>query len=168
MSRNLIVYFSRTGQNYAGGRIVNLEIGNTKVVATTIQEMVGGDMYEIVPVKKYSADYHECTIEAKADLNANARPELVDPLEDIDDYDTIYLGYPNYWGTMPVHVMTFMENYDFTGKTIMPFCTHEGSGLGHSVNDIKKLCPQANVAKGIAIVGSHANGATSVIEKWLK
>ncbi|MDD3027761.1 MAG: flavodoxin [Erysipelotrichaceae bacterium] len=167
MNRNLIVYFSRSGNNYVSGRIVNLEVGNTKIAAKMIQDITGGELFEIVPVEKYSDDYDACTREAKAHLNANARPDFVDPLDDIAEYDTIYVGYPNYWGTMPVHVMTFLERYDFSGKTIKPFCTHEGSGLGHSVSDIKKMCPRAMVEKGLAITGSTVKNSRKVLEKWI-
>lgn len=167
MSGILIAYFSRKGDNYVGGRIVRLEEGNTAIVAKMIQEIGGGMLYEIDPVEKYSDDYDECTREAKAHLNSQARPEFVKPLEDIDEFDTIYLGYPNYWGTMPVHVMTFLERYDFAGKTIKPFCTHEGSGMGYSVSDIKKICPEANVEKGIALAGSQVRNSFETLEKWV-
>ena len=84
-----------------------------------------------------------------------------------DAYDTIYLGYPNYWGTMPMAVFTFLERYDFTGKTIHPFCTHEGSGLGHSEKDIRRLCPGAKVEAGLAIQGGHAKEARKALENWI-
>ncbi len=167
MNRNLIVYFSRNGNNYVNGRIVSLEVGNTKIAAKLIQDLIGGDLFEIVPVEKYSDDYDTCTREAKAHLNSKARPDFVDPLEDITEYDIIYLGYPNYWGTMPVHVMTFLERYDFSGKVIRPFCTHEGSGMGYSVKDIKKMCPGALVEKGLAITGGTVNNARNSLEKWI-
>lgn len=167
MSKELIVYFSRKGNNYVNGSIRNLAVGNTEIVAKMIQELTGADMFQIEPVIEYAADYNECTEEAQRDKRANARPEFKNAPQDISEYDTIYLGYPNYWGTMPMHVWTFLEKYDFTGKTIKPLCTHEGSGLGSSEKDIEKICPKATVLKGLAIYGSRVNTAKKDIEIWL-
>ncbi len=169
MSKNLIVYFSRKGQNYVNGSVKNLSIGNTEVAANMIQELVGGDMFYIEPITEYAVDYYECIEEAKDDLKSDARPEYKHQNEpaDIEFYDTIYLGYPNYWGTMPMHVYTFLEKYDFKGKTIKPFCTHEGSGMGHSERDIEKLCPSAKVERGLALHGGSINKAKGSISKWV-
>lgn len=167
MSKILIAYFSRSGGNYVNGSIVNLKIGNTEVAANMIENITGGELFKIDPLKGYSSDYMTCIEEAKGDLQAGARPELKEYLDSIDEYDTIILGYPNYWGTMPMHIWTFLEKYDFTGKTIKPFCTHEGSGLGSSERDIKKLCPGAKVERGIAIHGAEVHRAKDSIEKWL-
>ena len=106
--------------------------------------------------------------EAKADWQKNARPELLHLPANLDAYDEIYLGYPNYCGTMPMAVYSFLEHYDFTGKTIHPFCTHEGSGMGSSVSDIKRLCPGAKVEKGLAIHGGSAANSKKIIEEWVK
>lgn len=167
MAKELIAYFSRKGNNYVNGSIKNLSVGNTEVAAKKIQELTGGELFYIEPVTEYDADYDTCTKEAQRDLRANARPEFKNALDHIDEYDTIYLGYPNYWGTMPMHVWSFLEKYDFTGKTIKPLCTHEGSGMGHSENDIKKLCPGAKVEKGLAIHGGSVGSAKKAIEKWI-
>jgi flavodoxin len=167
MAKELIVYFSRKGNNYVNGSIRNLSIGNTEVAAKMIQELSGADMFQIEPVVEYAADYNECTEQAQRDKRANTRPEFKNAPKDIAEYDTIYLGYPNYWGTMPMHVWTFLEKYDFTGKTIKPFCTHEGSGLGSSERDIQKFCLGAKVETGIAIHGSEVSRSKSAIEKWL-
>lgn len=140
----LIAYFSRKGNNYFGGNIVNLPIGNTEFAAEIIEKLTGGDLFKINPVKKYSEDYQKCTEEAKADLQANARPELAEYLDSIKNYDFILLGYPNWWGTLPMPVFTFLERYDFSGKTILPFCTHEGSGMGHSEHDYPKGLSASN------------------------
>ncbi|NLZ52724.1 MAG: flavodoxin [Thermoanaerobacteraceae bacterium] len=164
----LIAYYSRKGQNYVSGRIVDLEVGNTEVVANMIQEMTGADMFKIESVKPYPRDYTETTEVAKDELRANARPELTDHVDDMDSYDVIFLGYPNWWGTFPMPVFTFLEEYDFSGKTIVPFCTHEGSGLGRSEKDIVKLCPEATVLKGIAIHGTSAGSAGKSVDNWLK
>lgn len=170
MAKYLIAYFSREGNNYVNGRIVNLSVGNTEVAAKMAEDLTEGDLFKIDPVKKYSADYNTCTQEAQQDLRANARPELTAYPESIEQYEAIVLGYPNYWGTCPMPVMTFLEKFDFSGKTILPFCTHEGSGMGRSESDIRKACPGANVEKGLAIHGTDANNAETekVIERWLK
>ena len=164
----LIAYFSRAGNNYVGGAIVNLTVGNTEVAMNTVEKLTGGAMFRIDPVNKYAADYTKCTEEAKRELRAIARPELVDYLNNIDDFDTIILGYPNFWGTMPMPVFTFLERYDFSGKLILPLCTHEGSGMGRSEGDIKKLCSGADVRPGLAIRGSSVKTAANDIENWLK
>jgi flavodoxin len=109
-----------------------------------------------------------CIEEAKKDLRAKARPELVSVPESIDEYDTVILAYPNYWGTMPMAVYTFLESFDFSGKTILPLCTNEGSGMGSSEREIKKTCPGATVKKGLPITGSAAAGSKSSVERWLK
>ncbi|MCR4435455.1 MAG: flavodoxin [Clostridiales bacterium] len=163
----LIAYFSRKGNNYVSGRIVDLPIGNTEVVAKMIQEMTGSDMFHIEAVKPYPKDYTETTKVAQDELRANARPELTNHTANMDSYDVIFLGYPNWWGTMPTPVFTFLEEYDFSGKTIVPFCTHEGSGLGHSEKDIAKLCPKATVLNGLAIHGSRVNAAKKDVTNWL-
>ncbi|WP_039764165.1 MULTISPECIES: flavodoxin [unclassified Caldicellulosiruptor] len=166
-SKILIAYFSRKGNNYLNGRITNLPIGNTEIVAQKIQKLTGGDLFEIKPAKQYPEDYYEMTEVAKEEKRKNARPELANELEDISPYEVVFLGYPNWWGTMPMAVFTFLESYDFAGKTIAPFCTHEGSGLGSSERDIKKLCPKANVLPGLAIRGSSVNQADNDIQNWL-
>lgn len=164
----LIVYFSRAGENYVNGMIKKLSVGNTEAAAKLIQSKTGADMFRLVPLVSYSEDYNECIEQAKGDQRRRARPELTAYPDSIDQYDTIYLGYPNYWGTMPMCVFTFLEHFDFSGKTIRPFCTHEGSGLGSSVGDIKKLCPNAKVETGLAIHGAKADKSGSDIDKWLK
>ncbi|MDP4189078.1 MAG: flavodoxin [Bacteroidota bacterium] len=167
-SKSLIAYFSRKGNNYVGGRIVNLPVGNTEVVAKKIQKLTGSDMFQIKTVEVYPEDYMEATNVAQEELVGNARPELTGTVKDMDSYDVIYLGYPNWWGTMPMAVCTFLESYDFSGKTIIPYCTHEGSGLGRSERDIKKLCPNAKVLPGLAIRGDSVSSADKMLELWLK
>jgi len=164
----LIAYYSRAGNNYFGSGIVDLPVGNTEVAMREIARLTGGDLFKIEPVKKYSSDYTVCTEEAKRDLRANLRPELVNNLPAIDAYEVILLGYPNYWGTMPMPVWTFLESHDFSGKTILPLCTHEGSGLGCSENDIQKLCPTAKLLPGLAVRGSTVKNSVGEIEAWLK
>ena len=164
----LIAYFSRAGMNYCGGSIVDLQVGNTEVIAEKIAQLLGADLFKIDPVKKYSSDYTKCTEEAKQDLRANLRPELAGKLVRIEPYDVILLAYPNYWGTMPMPVWTFLDSYDFSRKTILPLCTHEGSGLGRSESDIKKLCPKAEILPGLDVRGSEVRAAVPKVISWLK
>ncbi len=163
----LIAYFSRKGQNYVSGRLVDLKVGNTEVIANMIQKVTNGDLFHIESVTGYPKDYTETTEVAKNELRSKARPKLTGQVENMEAYDAVYLGYPNWWGTMPMPVFAFLESYDFTGKTIVPFCTHEGSGMGHSEKDIAKACPNASVLKGIAIHGSSAGSAESDVSKWI-
>jgi flavodoxin len=164
----LIAYFSRAGKNYVNGSIQDLTVGNTEVAAKRIQELAGSELFIINQVNQYAKDYDTCTEEAKRELRANARPELTEKPDSIDEFDTIILGYPNWWGTMPMPVWTFLESYDFSSKTILPICTHEGSGMGVSERDIKRLCPNANLQQGLAIRGGSVNRAESEIEEWLR
>jgi len=163
----LIAYFSRKGQNYVSGRILDLKVGNTEVVANMIQKKTGGDMFHIETVTAYPKDYTETTEVAKNELRAKARPKLTGRVENMGAYDVIFLGYPNWWGTPPMAVFTFLESYDLSGKTIVPFCTHEGSGMGHSEKDIAKACPKASVLNGIAIQGSSASSADAKVSSWI-
>ena len=156
----LIAYYSRRGENYVNGSIKNLKLGNTEVVVGKIKALLpDADVFQIDTTYEYSKDYMTCIEEAKQELHDQVRPEVKNPLESIDEYDTIILGYPNWWGTMPMVVYTFLESYDFTGKTIIPFCTNEGSGMGSSVRFIKKLCPGASVHDGTPIHGAEAQNA---------
>ena len=164
----LIAYFSRPGNNYVNGSIVNLPVGNTEIVAKMIQEMTRGDLFHIEAANAYPEDYTETTEVAQQELRANARPKLTSHLEILDSYDVIFLGYPNWYGTMPMPVFTFLEEYNFSGKTIAPFCTHEGSGLGHSVADIRKMCPQSTVLDGLAIRGGEVKNAQDEVSGWLR
>ena len=165
---NLIVYYSRKGQNYWSGSIVDLVKGNTERVAEFIQKAVGGDLFEIETVKEYSKDYMTCTEEAKVELQQHARPELKKYLDSIDLYDTIFVGYPNWWGTMPMCVYTFLEHYDLTGKKVVPFCTNEGSGMGGSERELKKICKGAEVVSGLAIHGAEAAKSEAKVASWAK
>jgi putative flavodoxin len=168
MSKKLIAFYSRADDNYVNGLIKTLEVGNTEVAAGIIKELTGADLFKLEQLKPYARDYNECIAQAQADQRQNARPDLKSFPETLDEYDVIYLGYPNYWSTMPMAVFTFLEHFDFSGKTIKPFCTHEGSGLGSSLSDIKKLCPAAKVEKGLAIHGGSVKRSRKDIEKWVR
>ena len=164
----LIAYYSRKGENYWAGSVKNLSKGNTEIVAEFIQDAVGGDLFEIETVKEYATDYYECTDEAQEELHADARPELREYPESIDEYDTIFLGYPNWWGTCPMCVFSFLDHYDWAGKRILTFCTNEGSGMGSSERDIKAACPGATVEKGLSITGNKAAKSQGKVESWAK
>ncbi len=163
----LIAYFSRAGENYLCGEIRELAVGNTETAARILGQLTGADLFKMEPLVPYSSNYSECIEEAKQDQRRGARPELKGYPESLEAYDTIYLGYPNYWGTMPMAVFTFLEKFDFSGKTIRPFCTHEGSGMGRSEQDIRRLCPGATVGKGLAIHGAKAGDSRVALEQWI-
>ena len=165
---SIIVYYSRRGENYVSGTIQTLAVGNTEAVARRLAALTGAELFQLVPCQPYYDQYDVCIQQAQDDQRRNARPALEALPERLDGYDTIYLGYPNYWGTMPMCVFTFLEAFDFTGKTILPFCTHEGSGLGHSEDDIRRLCPGANVKRGLAIHGSSVCREERALEAWIK
>ncbi len=167
MSKKLIAFYSRADENYVNGMIKNLTIGNTEVVAGIIKELTQADTFKMNQIQAYSTNYNECIEQAQSDQKRDARPELKSYPDSIDDYDVIYLGYPNYWGTMPMAVFTFLEHFDFSGKIIKPFCTHEGSGMGSSEKDIQAICPNAKVQKGIAIHGSSVNRSRKELENWV-
>ena len=163
----LVAFYSRAGENYFGGNYRKIAVGNTEKAAKMIAESADADIFKIEEETPYSDDYRKCVAQARADLQNNVRPKLKALPDSIDGYDEIYLGYPNYCGTMPMAVYTFLEHFDFTGKTIYPFCTHEGSGLSHTEQDIMKAAKGAAVKKGLAIHGSHVDGAKPSIENWL-
>ena len=156
MAKTLIAYYSRADENYFGGAMRYVKVGNTEIVCNIMKELLPADSFKIEMKNPYSPVYMTCIEEAKQELHDQARPEVKNALESISQYDTIILGYPNWWGTMPMVCYTFLESYDFTGKTIIPFCTNEGSGMGSSVRFIKKLCPGANVMDGTPIHGAEA------------
>ncbi len=168
MSNKLIAYYSRADENYLNGMIQALQIGNTEKAASILKDLTEADLFKIEQVNPYAKEYNECIAQAQEDQRKDARPQLKRFPDNMDTYDTIYLGFPNYWGTMPMAVFTFLEHFDFSDKTIYPFCTHEGSGMGHSEADIKHLCPNAKVEKGLAIQGCKASQSKKQFEQWLK
>ena len=164
----LVTYFSHTGENYNVGVI---EEGNTAKLAKVIAEQTGADLFEIVPVVDYPQSYDECLEVATAEQREGARPEYVGDVENWDQYDTIFIGYPIWWGEIPNIVYTFMENHDFAGKTVIPFNTHEGSGQSHSQRDIENALPDATVLQGLAVRGATAQNDADATAKavldWL-
>ena len=164
----LITFYSRADENYFRGEYRYVSVGNTEKAAKMLSEITGAKMFKIEQKVPYSKDYKACVSEAGRDFKAQARPELAALPDNFDEYDEIYLGYPNYCGTMPMAVYTFLESFDWTGKTIHPFCTHEGSGLSNTENDIKNTAKGAKVTKGLAIHGSTIENAKGDIENWCK
>lgn len=159
----LVVYFSRSGENYYEGKIKELEEGNNRILAAKIVRYTGADLFELVMLNPYSKKYKICANETKKDKEENNRPELKKWIDSIDKYEIIYLVYPNYWGTMPMCMFTFLERFDFTGKIIVPFCTHEGSGFGNSIENIRATCKGAEIRKGLEIKGSNVKTADELI-----
>lgn len=166
--KSLIVYFSHPHENYVNGKIINLKEGNTSVVAKKIQKMVHGDIFEILPLHEYPLPYDECTKLAKKELQENQRPKIKNMLSHIDDYDIIYLGFPNWWNSAPMIIKTFLEEYDLKKHMVKAFCTHEGSGIENCMKDLQRLYPTINFGQSIAIFGSKVNTCDEKLEKWLE
>ena len=164
----LVIYFSRADENYFGGSMRYISKGNTEVIAEYIQEIVGADLFKVERKVPYSKDYMTCIKEAQVEQRNNERPELVNYIDDISTYDVIFIGAPIYWGTMPQPMFTLLEKLDFNNKIIMPFTTHEGSGLANVVTDIKRIAKGADIKPGLAIVGSTVNTAKNKVEAWIK
>lgn len=164
----LIVFYSRADENYFGGQYRYIEVGNTEKMANMIADATGATLFKIEQKIPYAKEYNTCINQAQKDLRAKARPELVALPDDLEEYDEIYLGYPNYWSDMPMAVYTFLENFEWRGKTICPFCTHEGSGLGNTERKIQSTCKEAIVTKGLAVTGSSVDGAMKVVEQWVE
>lgn len=164
----LVVFFSRTGENYAVG---NIEKGNTHIIAEMIAKETGGKLFRIETVKPYPDEYKACVEVAKAEKENNARPEIKGDVK-VEDYDVVFLGYPNWWGDMPMAVYTFIEKHTWQGKTVIPFCTHEGSGLSGTERKLKDACKGATVSEGLAIKGTTAQNsqpqALKTVQTWLQ
>lgn len=152
-SKSLVVYFSWSG--------------NTENVAKAIQQQTDSDIFEIIPATPYSDDYNSVVDLAQKEQRENARPSIADSIQNIADYDVVYIGFPNWWGDMPMILYTFFDSYDLSGKTIAPFCTSGGSGLSNTVNEIKKLEPNATVADGLHIGSSSASNPDNAVKAWL-
>ena len=150
----LVAYFSRTG--------------NTRRVATQIQEMIGGDLFEIKLIKPYPDDYDAAVKRASGELKTDYQPELKTRIDNIKDYDVIFIGHPIWWSAIPAPIRSFLSDYDLAGKIIVPFCTHEGSKSGHSITDISTVCPRSTILEGLAIQhGEDAKISESEVSEWL-
>lgn len=169
MAKTLIAYFSHAGENWVNGGIGTLKRGNNEVVVDKLRVLLPGiDVFRIEPAKRYPERYQALIDVAKDELRAKARPALAADVANPEQYSTIVLGYPNWWGTMPMCVFTFLEAHQWAGKTIAPFCTHEGSGFGSSLTDLKRACPGANIAQGLSLYGSNVASADKQIEGFIK
>ena len=164
----LVAYFSRAGQNYGHGGVVDLPKGNTEVLAEAIAADLGADLFKIDTVEPYPADYYATTDQAKRELREKARPAIRGPLPSMEGVDAIVLGYPNWWGTMPMAVKTFLDALDLAGVTVAPLCTNEGSGLGGSVGDLRRSYPAANVVEGLSVRGTDAARSTGKAVSWAR
>ena len=141
--------------------------GNTENAAGIIREKTGADIIELNPVEPYSSNYNEVLDEAQRDMNNDARPEIATQIDNIDEYDTIFLGYPNWWGDMPMIIYSFLDEYNLSGKTIAPFCTSGGSGLSGTPRTIQNEEPNATVTEGLAVSGSSSRNSQSTVNNWL-
>lgn len=168
MSKALVVFYSRKGENHMPGGIQVLEKGNTAWAAEYIQKALDADLFEVDTVKPYSANYKACCGEAFAESKAKARPAIKGYVEDISGYDTVFVCYPNWCGTAPMCIFTFLEHYDWSGKKIVPLCTNEGSGLANSEKDIAESCTGAVVVPGLSVRGHMAKDSESQIAAWAK
>lgn len=163
----LIAYFSHKGMNWTPDGLAELAVGNTAVAAAKIAALTGGELFEIRAAVDYPFAYDACVARSRDELRADARPAPAES-KDVAPYDVVILGFPNWCGTMPMPVWTFLESGDFAGKTILPFCTNEGSGMGKSERDLQKLCPQARLSPGLALRGGKVHTADADIAAWLK
>ena len=165
MSKSIIIYFSRADENYAVGYI---DKGNTEVIAEYIKDITGADIFKVERKEPYPKDYVTCIKVAQEELDHNDDPELVRVLDNIDEYDTIYVGSPIWWGTMPIPLTRQLERLNWDGKVVKPFTTHEGSGLGNVVNDLRSICKGALIEKGLAIRGCKVHQAYDEVKSWLR
>lgn len=166
MPNTLVAYFSHAGQNYVSGNIEVLERGNAQVLAEFAAKAADADLFEVKRAKPYPTDYRACVSVASKEMKSSARPALADDC-DPTPYENIVLVFPNWCGTMPMPVYTWLEAHDFTGKTICPICTHEGSGLSNTEHDIASACPSATVSHGLAIKGSVATVSEDAVHNWI-
>ncbi len=168
MAKNLIIYYSRKGENYWNGGFKDLKKGNTEIVAEYIQKAVGGDLFEVETVREYSPSYMTCIEEAQEELRKKARPELKRYLESIDEYDNVFVCGPCWWGTFPMAIFTQLEKLDWAGKKVMAVMTHEGSGLGGSERSLKEICKGASFGKGFSVAGHDAARSEAQVAAWAK
>lgn len=164
----LTIYFSHKGETYFPDGIKTVEKGNTEIAAEYIHKAVGGDLFEIETVNPYSVEYRKCCAEAKSEADANARPEVKNLPENILKYDTIFVCYPNWCGTTPMCILSFLDKYDLSGKKLAPLCTNEGSGMGNSERDLKKLYPTAIFTDGLSVRGHQVKMSEDLIAEWAK
>jgi len=165
MSKSIVIFFSHAGDNYSVG---NIEVGNTKIVADYISELTGAEQYEIITHKYDGMDYMSLIDLAKKEAAAGELPSYEGQAPDLSQYDTVFIGGPVWWGTYPQVMFTLFKDINLDGKTVIPFTTHEGSGLANCVSDVKKAFPKANVTQGFSIYGHEVRTGKAKVEKWIK
>ena len=165
MSKSIVIYFSHAGDNYSVG---NIEVGNTKIVADYISEIAGADQYEIVTHKYDGMAYNPLIQLAKEEANNGELPPYEGEAPDLSGYDTVFIGGPVWWGTYPQVMFTLFKDINLDGKTVIPFTTHEGSGLANCVSDVRKAFPKAKVTGEFSIYGHNVRTGRAKVEKWLK
>jgi flavodoxin len=164
----LLAYFSRAGENYYYGDRINLEVGNTEIVATIIPSILRVDVYRINAADPYPASYDATVQRNVREQDDEARPAIADPLPALGSYDTVVLGSP-IWNVRPPMIMrTFIDSVDLRGKTILPFVTYAVSGMGNTIDDYTRLCPQSTIGEGLAVRGEEAHDARTAVKDWLK
>lgn len=168
MAKHLVVFYSRKGENHFPDGIRSVEKGNTAYAAEYIQRELNADLFEIETSVPYSANYRECCAQAVTEVKSKARPELKAYISDISSYDTIFVCYPNWCGTAPMCVFTFLEHYDLAGKKIIPLCTNEGSGMGYSETSLKESCPGAEIFPGLSVRGHLVSTLEEDIRSWAR
>lgn len=168
MTKNIIIYYSRVGENYWNGSIKNLDKGNTEIVAEYIQKAVGGDTFQVDTVTPYADDYYKCVEQAQAELDRNARPRLKKYLDSIDGYDNVFVCGPCWLSTFPMAIFSQLEKLNWAGKKVMAVMTHEGSGLGSCESDLKKICAGATFGQGISVHGAEVGKAEHGVAAWAK
>lgn len=161
----LIVFFSHAGENYSVG---NIKVGNTKLVAEEVQKLTGGVLFEIVPEKNYDMPYNQLIRVAQEETRKGEYPSFKGDVENIEKYDTVFVGGPIWWGTYPQVMFSFFKKYDLNGKTIIPFTTHEGSGLASVVEDLKRQYPNAKITNPFSIAGHNVRGGMDKVDKWVE
>ena len=165
--KKLIVYFSRTGENSVNGEMEYISKGFTEIVAEKIAKLTGAELFKLLPIEPYTASYDECVIRSRREDAENAKVPFVNPKENLDEYDVIYLGFPCWWRTYPRVVATFISSYSFIGKTIYPFATNEEGALGLAELELKGAAKGAIIKNGFACKGSEVNNIDAKLEAWL-
>lgn len=163
-SKALVVFFSHAGENYSVGTI---ETGNTKIVADIISERTGADQFEVVAEKNYDLPYRQLIDVAKKESERGELPPYRGTPPDLGQYDTVFIGGPIWWGTYPQVLFTFFRDHDLNGKTLIPFTTHEGSGLASTAEDIRRAYPESRVTGAVAFYGHEVRSGKDKVEKWL-
>lgn len=164
----LVAYYSRADENYSDSGTEWLEVGHTKVMTSYITEALGADEYEIVPSQPYPEGYDACCDQAMQEQKDDARPAIANPLPDVSGYDVVFIGCPIWWGEEPMIIRTFIEGVDLSGKTVVPFTTHGGTGLGSVPSNLQAAIPNANFLDGLAVAGTSVDGAHDEVVSWAK